>query len=170
VRGLARECKRRGVVINERTAALELGPGRVRCAAGTVRADTILRTTETYTIHLPRERLRYVPLYSLMIATEPLPNNVGADRLARWAAYRGRLPALLLRPGDDRRSHRHRRGPPYRLREAISEGHERSEPVAERLHQTLRGCAAATQAAITHHWGPLAAPCDWSMSVRAMRR
>jgi glycine/D-amino acid oxidase-like deaminating enzyme len=169
VRGLARACERLGVVIHERTTALELGPGRVRCAAGTLRADTVLRTTESYTTELPRESLRYLPLYSLMIATEPLPDNV-------WEQIGGRDGLLI---GDahhlffyaqrttDGRIAIGGRGAPYRLREPISERHERSEPVAERLHQALRRhFPAAAEAAITHHWGgPLAVPRDWSMSV-----
>ena len=36
-------------------------------------SPTVLRATEAYTTQLPGERRRFLPLYSLMIATEPLP-------------------------------------------------------------------------------------------------
>ena len=66
-----------GVTIYERTAATEhrARRGALR-RAGTVRADIVLRATESYTTQLPGQRLRYLPLYSLMIATEPLPDEV----------------------------------------------------------------------------------------------
>lgn len=169
VRGLARACERHGAVIHERTAALELGPGRVRCAAGTVRAETVLRTTESYTTQLPGERLRYLPLYSLMIATEPLPDSVWGEIGWRDGLLIGDAHHLFFyaQRTSDGRIAIGGRGAPYRLREPISERHERSSPVAERLRQALRRhFPAAAEAAITHHWGgPLAVPRDWSMSV-----
>ena len=76
VRGLADACERRGVKIYERTTALEVGPAEVRCAQGRVRADCVIRATEAYTTQLPGEHLRFLPLYSFMIATEPLSASV----------------------------------------------------------------------------------------------
>ena len=57
---------------------------------------------------------------------------------------------------------------PYRLRSPIDERNERDERVRARLLATLRRAfPAAAAARVTHHWGgPLAAPRDWSMSVR----
>ncbi len=169
VRGLADACDRLGVTIHERSPALDLAPRRVRCEAGTVRADTVLRTTESYTTQLPGQRLRYLPLYSLMIATEPLPPEVW-DRLG-WAdgLLVGDLHHLFFYAQRtlDGRIAIGGRGAPYRLREPISEDNERSKEVAQRLKQTLRrNFPAAADATITHHWGgPLAVPRDWSMSV-----
>ena len=169
VRGLANACERLGVTIYERTAALDLAPGRVRCDAGTVRADTVLRTTESYTTELPGQRLRYLPLYSLMIATEPLPAEVW-DQLG-WAdgLLVGDLHHLFFyaQRTVDGRIAIGGRGAPYRLREPISERNERSNQVARRLTATVRrNFPAAADATITHHWGgPLAVPRDWSMSV-----
>ena len=57
-RGLAEACERLGVVIHERTPALELGSGRVRCPGGELRATTVLRATESYTTQLPGQSLR----------------------------------------------------------------------------------------------------------------
>jgi glycine/D-amino acid oxidase-like deaminating enzyme len=169
VRGLARACERLGVTIYEQTAALELAPGRVRCANGTVRADAVLQATEAYTTELPGEGLRYLPLYSLMIATEPLPSEVWEQLGWTDGLLIGDLHHLFFyaqRTADDRIAIGGR-GAPYRLRQPISEAHERSEAVRQRLMHTLRRrFPAAARATITHHWGgPLAAPRDWSMSV-----
>jgi glycine/D-amino acid oxidase-like deaminating enzyme len=169
VRGLADACERLGVTILERTAALELAPGRVRCEAGTVRADTVLRATESYTTELPGERLRYLPLYSLMVATEPLPERIW-DELG-WSD--GLLVAdfhhlfFYAQRTLDGRIAIGGRGAPYRLGEPISEQNERSDSVRGRLIEALRRhFPAAGDARLTHHWGgPLAVPRDWSMSV-----
>ncbi len=169
VRGLARVCERLGVTIHERTAALELAPGTVRCDAGTLRADTVLRATESYTTQLRGQRRRYLPLYSLMIATEPLPPDLWEQLGWRKGLLIGDLHHLFFyaQRTIDGRIAIGGRGAPYRLRHAISEKNERSEEVADRLTQTLRRhFPTAAEAAITHHWGgPLAVPRDWSMSV-----
>jgi glycine/D-amino acid oxidase-like deaminating enzyme len=169
VRGLAARCEAMGVTIHERTAALELTPGSVRCAAGRVRAGTVLRATESYTTQLPGERLRYLPLYSLMIATEPLPESV-------WDELGWRDGLLIMdyrhlffyaqRTADGRIA-LGGRGAPYRLKNPISEQNERNAEVRHRLEATIaRHFPAAAGAAITHHWGgPLAVPRDWCMSV-----
>jgi glycine/D-amino acid oxidase-like deaminating enzyme len=168
-RGLAQTCERLGVTIYERTAAREIAPGRVTCDGGTVRADTVLRATESYTTQLPGQRLSYLPLYSLMIATEPLADSVWEQLGWRDGLLVGDLHHLFFyaQRTTDGRIAIGGRGAPYRLREPISERNERSAEVARRLVKTVRRhFPAAADAAITHHWGgPLAVPRDWSMSV-----
>jgi glycine/D-amino acid oxidase-like deaminating enzyme len=168
-RGLAAACERRGVTIYEQTPALELAPGRVRCPGGDLRAPTVLRATESYTTQLPGQSQRYLPLYSLMIATEPLPD-------ATWDEL-GWRDGLLI--GDrhhlffyaqrtmDGRIAIGGRGAPYRLRQPISEQNERSGAVRARLERAVRRhFPPAADAAITHHWGgPLAVPRDWCMAI-----
>ena len=72
VRGLADAAERRGVRIHERTPALDVGSGRVRTPAGTVRARWVVRATEGYTAQLPGLRRALLPLNSAMVVTEPL--------------------------------------------------------------------------------------------------
>jgi len=174
VRGLAAACERHGVTIHERTAALAIEPGRVRCAGGTVRAEVVIGATESYTTQLPGARLRYLPLYSLMIATEPLDEHAWSELgwedglLIDDAHY---LFFYAQRTTDGRIAIGGR-GAPYRLRSPIDERNERDEHVRARLLATLRRAfPAAAGARVTHHWGgPLAAPRDWSMGVRFDRR
>jgi glycine/D-amino acid oxidase-like deaminating enzyme len=169
VRGLAAACERAGVAVHERTEALELGPGRVHCREGLVRADHVLRATESYTTELPGERLRFLPLYSLMIATEPLPAPVW-DELG-WGEGltirdRRHLFFYAQRTADGRIAIGGR-GAPYSLLRPISEEAERNPAVRARLEATVRRhFPAAAGAVVTHHWGgPLAVPRDWCMSV-----
>ena len=76
VRALAVACERHGVTIYERSAATALERGRVRCGSLSVRAEVVIRATESYTTQMRGSRLRYLPLYSLMIATAPLDDAV----------------------------------------------------------------------------------------------
>jgi glycine/D-amino acid oxidase-like deaminating enzyme len=174
VRGLAHVCERLGVEIYERTAALDIAPGRVRCDRGSVRADTVIRATESYTTQFPGESLRYLPLYSLMIATEPLPEAVWQELGWRDGLLVCDVHHLFFyaQRTSDGRIAIGGRGAPYQLRRPISEEHERSDEVRERLTQSLRRhFPAAAEAAVTHHWGgPLAVPRDWSMAINFDRR
>jgi glycine/D-amino acid oxidase-like deaminating enzyme len=171
VRGLAEAVERRGVAIHERTEALAIEPGRVRTRAGTLRATHVVRATEAFTVQLPGERRRFLPLYSLMVATERL----GPDA---WKSIGWTDPGLTLgdmahlffyaqRTADDRIAIGGR-GAPYVLGSPIDERYERRPDVYRRLASTIRTrFPAAADAAITHHWGgPLAIPRDWCQAVR----
>jgi glycine/D-amino acid oxidase-like deaminating enzyme len=85
-RGLAEAVERRGVAIYEQSPARSLAPGVVTTDRGTLRARVVLRCTEGYTRSLPGMERELLPLHSLMIVTEPLPdaiwNSIGAaDRV-----------------------------------------------------------------------------------------
>lgn len=169
VRGLAHACERLGVEIYERTRALDVGPGSVRCEHGTVRADIVLRATEAYTSTLHGSSRNYLPLYSLMIATEPLPDEAWEKH--RWndgllIGDRHHLFFYAQRTTDGRIAIGGR-GAPYRLGRPIDERNERNDAVRTRLETALRwNFPIAEGVRVTHHWGgPLAVPRDWSMSI-----
>jgi glycine/D-amino acid oxidase-like deaminating enzyme len=168
-RGLAHACERLGVTIHERTRALDVGPHEVRCEAGTVRADLVLRATESYTTLLRGGARRYLPMYSLMIATEPLPESVWDEIGWEDGLLVGDQHQLFFyaQRTTDGRIAIGGRGAPYRLGHPLDEGNERNADVRGRLEGALRECFPAVAGAqITHHWGgPLAAPRDWSMAV-----
>lgn len=169
VRGLAEACERRGVRIVEQTAVLDIQPGQVRTDRGVVRADTVVRSTESYTVQLPGHRRDYLPLTSLMIATEPLSaeswNELGwrtgltiKDKRHLFF-YAQRTPDGRIAIGG--------RGAPYPLRHAMDPSREQHDAVRQRLINVVRThFPAAADAAITHNWGGfLAVPRDWSMSI-----
>src|SRR3984957_3840305 len=75
-RGLAEAVRRRGVRVFEGTPVTEIAPGRLVTTRGTVRAQYVIRATEGYTPELPGLHRAIAPVYSLMIATAPLPESV----------------------------------------------------------------------------------------------
>lgn len=168
-RGLAEACERRGVRIFEQTEALNISAGALSTARGTVRARSVLRCTESYTVQLPGLRRAFLPLYSLMIATEPLPDSVWEQlgwRDGLLVKDRRHLFFYAQRTRDGRIAIGGR-GAPYELGSPVNEDSERNDDVRARLMATVARCfPPAAQAEITHHWGgPLGVPRDWCMSV-----
>ncbi|HEY7225741.1 MAG TPA: FAD-dependent oxidoreductase [Micromonosporaceae bacterium] len=180
VRGLARVVRGRGVRLFERTPATAIVPAgsgsraMVRTPGGTVRADVVVRATEAYTARLPGLRRRVVPLYSLMIATEPLPSSFWAQAGLAGRETFGDFRNLIIygqRTSDDRFAFGGR-GAPYHWGSAIRPGFDQVPRVHAALHAALRELFPAIEdAAITHTWGgPLAAPRDWTASAGFDRR
>jgi glycine/D-amino acid oxidase-like deaminating enzyme len=166
-RGLADACERLGVTIYEQSPAERLTPKVVQCRGGRVSAEIVIRATESYTIRERGQGRKFLPLYSLMIATEPLPqetwdelgwrDGLGVADLRHLYYYSQRTMDGRIALGG--------RGAPYRLTNPLSPDNERDAGVFQRLCETLREAfPAASQARITHHWGgSLAVPRDWCM-------
>jgi len=77
VDGLAREARRRGVKLHERSKVLsvtsERAGARVRTTGGSLRARKVILATSAYTHHLLPEILhRFIPLYDYIMVSEPL--------------------------------------------------------------------------------------------------
>ncbi|MGZ6931483.1 MAG: NAD(P)/FAD-dependent oxidoreductase [Acidimicrobiia bacterium] len=169
VRGLARAAERRGATIYEHTRVTELGPGIVRTGGGRVRAERVVRATEGYTPRLRGLGRRIAPVYSLMIATEPLPAAVW-DEIG-WAAREtlsdGRhLIIYAQRTADDRIAFGGR-GAPYHFASAIRDEFDRDRGVFADLRAVLVELFPPVAGArVTHEWGgPLGIPRDWYSSV-----
>ncbi len=169
VRGLARAVEALGVTLYEGTPALTLGPGGVDTPGGRLRASVVVRATEAYTALLPGSRRTLLPLYSLMIATEPLPRSFW-DTVG-WSAAEtvtdGRhLLVYAQRTADDRIAFGGR-GAPYHWGSAVRPSFDHSPRVFDALASALHALFPGTRdAAITHRWGgPLGVPRDWFPSV-----
>ena len=76
VRGVGEAVRQRGVRVYESTPVLDIQDTNVVTTRGTFKADTVIRATEGYTDSLASHKRRLIPLYSLMLATEPLPDTV----------------------------------------------------------------------------------------------
>jgi len=172
-RGLARVVERQGVTVHESTTVRRISSGRVETDRGVLTADVVVRATEGYTVSLADERRAIAPLWSLIIATEPLPTDVwreiGWDRRETLTDERHVL-IYAQRSADDRIV-LGGRGAPYRFgsRTTATRVHGRTH---QRLEQTLRELfPAARDAAVTHRWGGvLGVPRDWMPSVGFDRR
>lgn len=174
VRGLARLVEQRGVTIYERSPVLSIEPGLARTAIGDVRADVVVRATEAYTTRLAGLRRAVAPVYSLMLATEPLPANLWAtiglhDRTTFSDARH--LIIYGQRTADGRLAFGGR-GAPYHWGSAIHASFENHRPTHDGLAAILVELfPALSDVAITHEWGgPLAIPRDWHASVGLDRR
>ncbi|UOE44616.1 NAD(P)/FAD-dependent oxidoreductase [Agromyces larvae] len=176
VRGLARAVERLGVAIFERTEVLDWSAGRVRFraldgsgATGTVSARHVLVATEGYSPRLPRARRRILPIFSLMIATEPLPpevwNRIGLTHGETFSDYRHLL-VYGQRTADDRIAFGGR-GARYHWASAVDPRFEQDDRVFAHLASTLRDLFPAVgDARITHRWGgPLGIARDWHPTV-----
>jgi glycine/D-amino acid oxidase-like deaminating enzyme len=185
-RGLADVVEKLGGTIVEETAVTEIlsatasgasgGPvgsvgtrARAVTSTGVVSADVVVRATEGYTRDLPGQRRSLVPLYSLMIATEPLSEDVwdeiGLRGMETFADDR-RMVIYGQRTTDDRIAFGGR-GAPYRYGSGIDAATEQSSGVHERIAATLVDLLPVLDGvAITHRWGGvLGVPRDWRPSV-----
>ncbi len=168
-RGLADSVTRRGVRVHEHTRALRLTPGRVETTAGTVRAGQVLRATEGYTAGLAGERRTMVPVYSLVIATEPLPpqtwDRIGLARRETFTDHR-HLIIYGQRTADDRLVFGGR-GAPYHFGSRVAPRFEDEHRVFAALRATLVDLLPVLDdVRVTHAWGgALGIARDWRASV-----
>jgi glycine/D-amino acid oxidase-like deaminating enzyme len=167
-RGLAEAVERLGVVIYERTPALELEPRCVTTPGGRLRAETVVCATEAYTRSLRGQVRRIVPMHSLMVATEPLPEEVwkeiGLAARETFADPR-RIVVYGQRTLDDRIAFGTRG--PYFFRSGIRDRFDPGNPAFTRVRRTLESFFPILRDfAVTHRWGgPLGVPRDWRPSV-----
>lgn len=169
VRGLARTVERLGVVIYEGTEVLDWAPSRVTTTLGTVTAETIVIATEGYGATLPKTHRRVLPLYSLMIATEPLSDEtwaqIGIEHGQTFTDFRHLL--IYGQRTADNRFAFGGRGAHYHWGSSIRPGYDRVPAVFEHLRTALGELfPAAKDVAVTHRWGgPLGVPRDWHASA-----
>jgi glycine/D-amino acid oxidase-like deaminating enzyme len=172
VRGLARVVESRGVALFERTEVVDFAAGHVRFRAldgtgaeGEVSARHVIVATEGYGPGLPRVRRRILPIYSLMIATEPLADavwdEIGIAHGETFSDYRHLL-VYGQRTADNRFAFGGR-GAHYHFGSAVDPRFERSENVFTHLRRTLGEIFPAVgDAGVTHRWGgPLGIARDW---------
>jgi glycine/D-amino acid oxidase-like deaminating enzyme len=169
VRGLAQVTERKGAVIHERSPVIGIEPGRVSTERGSVRAPFIVRATEGYTATLPGFKRDLAPVYSLMVATEPLDDatweQIGLRERETFADYR-HLIIYGQRTADGRFAFGGR-GAPYHFGSTIRPEFDRDPAVFAELERVLRDLfPVLSGTAFTHRWGgPLGVPRDWYSSV-----
>ncbi|MGD9793932.1 MAG: NAD(P)/FAD-dependent oxidoreductase [Acidimicrobiia bacterium] len=169
VRGLAAAARARGITIHESTRATSFEDRRVVTEHGVIDAGAVIRATEAYSCELPGMRRDLLPIYSLMIATEPLPASVWEEIgwRTRFTYNDGRRMLIYAQRTADGRIAIGGRGARYRFGSRIRPEFDLVDEVHRALADTVAQLfPAAAGAAITHRWGgPLAAPRDWMPSV-----
>ena len=144
-RGLADAVERRGVHVYEHTEVIDIVPGDsgrspvVRTTAGAVHADIVVRALEAWTPTLPGTARTLVPVYSLMVATEPLGDEfwraAGLGGRATFTDYRHMI-IYGQRTADDRIAFGGR-GAPYHFGSAVRPSFDGTPSVHRLLRQTL---------------------------------
>jgi glycine/D-amino acid oxidase-like deaminating enzyme len=160
---LARLLMSSGVMIY-RGDVRQVTSDQVVCVEGTVRAAKVVMATEAYTAQVPGHRRDVIPIYSLMIATEPLSNEVwseiGLEGRATFADFRQNI--IYGQRTADGRFAFGGRGARYHFGSQISGAFDTDEQIRRWLGVTLRELFPMIgDVAIEYHWGgPLAIPRD----------
>ncbi len=173
VNGILAECLSRGVRIYSRSRALSIAPHVVEIATPNRRiratARWIVRATEGFTRTLARHRRMLAPIYSFMIATEPLPDSawaeIGWKRRETFADARHMI--IYAQRTADNRIAFGGRGAPYKWASGVSPTFDTNRTVHAMLESTMHELFPVTrEARITHKWGgPLGLPRDWFSGV-----
>ncbi|HUG84570.1 MAG TPA: FAD-dependent oxidoreductase [Euzebya sp.] len=175
VTGLADVVERRGATIWEGTAVTDVVAGAagrrpvLRTTGGDVTAATVVLAGEAFLAHLPGYRRRVLPLYSLIVLTEPLSQ-------AQWQA-------IGWDAGECLSSHRHTvdylartqdgrilfggRGAPYHYGSGIDPSFDAHQPTHDNLRTQLLGWFPALEGiAFDGAWGgAVGLSRDWLPSI-----
>ncbi|MEU8260297.1 FAD-dependent oxidoreductase [Micromonospora sp. NPDC048999] len=170
VRGLAEAVERRGVRIFERTPVTVVRSGAAVTPAGVVRAPVVVRATEGFTPALPGQRRAVAPVYSLMVATEPLPEaswaEIGLAERETFSDYRHVI-IYGQRTADGRLAFGGR-GAPYHFGSRVRPDYDREPRVFAALRRVLGELfpVLGPEVSTSHTWGgPLGVARDWTASV-----
>ncbi len=174
VDGLARACLKLGVVICERSRVEHFTTGHVEILHDdhrtSISCQWVVRATEGYTARFRDSRRTLLPLYSFMVATEPL-NEANVQDL-RWTkretVHDARNGVVYAQLTADNRIAFGGRGAPYHYGSRIRDSFDFDDSVHASLVETLHDFFPVTRdLAITHRWGgPLGVPRDWRNFVR----
>lgn len=143
-------------------------PGETARTA-TLTAATVVVATEGYGAQLPGVGRRILPLYSLMIATEPLPeefcDSAGISHGQTFTDYRHLL--IYGQRTADNRIAFGGRGARYHWGSSIRPEYDHVERVFHHLRRCLSDLLpASAEAEITHRWGgPIGVARDWHASA-----
>ncbi|HUR17020.1 MAG TPA: FAD-dependent oxidoreductase [Candidatus Limnocylindrales bacterium] len=180
-RGLARVVERMGATIYEGTEVTDYQPAGVlsrrpsfTTMAGEVTADVIVLAGEAYLTRLRRLHRQLIPIWSLIVLTEPLPDDVWAE--IGWRAHEligsPRYTVVYLSRTTDGRLLFGGRGAPYRYGSPIREAYDRHDPTHEMLRANARAWFPQLRdARFSHAWGgPLGMARDWHPTISFDKR
>ena len=168
VRGLARVVERRGARIYEQTAATGFTTGKrpiLHTAAGDLRADIVVLCGESYLSQLDQLSRQLIPIYSLIVLTEPLDDDQWEEIgwVGRECIGSSKYVVDYLSKTADGRILFGGRGAPYHFGSSIQDEFDRHEPTHEMLRQaTMEWFRPVREDQFSHAWGgPLGVPRDW---------
>ncbi|MBW2493550.1 MAG: FAD-dependent oxidoreductase [Deltaproteobacteria bacterium] len=167
--GLASFLEARGVSIFERSPVRTIAKGLLTTDRGRIRAENVLRCTEGYTCRIPGFKRAIMPLHSMMIATEPLPDSVWKEiGLAGRPTFADRRRSVTYgqRTADGRLTFGTRGN--YFYGSGIRDYFDPAAPGFAHTHAALLELFPSLgDVAITHRWGgPIGVTRDWAPFVQ----
>jgi glycine/D-amino acid oxidase-like deaminating enzyme len=169
VRSLAEVVESKGAQIYENTRVLNFSKNIVKTNSANVKAKYIVNATEAYRSNLPGLKRSSIPVYSLMIATEPLSekiwDEIGLKNRETFADYRNLI--IYGQRTKDNRFAFGGRGAPYHLGSRINNKFDQHKPTHVDLLKTLVELFPIIKdVKVTHTWGgPLSIARDWAAHV-----
>jgi glycine/D-amino acid oxidase-like deaminating enzyme len=169
VRGLADVVERMGVQIFEQSPVTSIWNGEAHTLHGKVTADTVVRATEGYTKTISGFKRALAPVYSLMLATEPLTDaqwaEIGLSRRQTFSDGR-HLIVYGQRTADGRLAFGGR-GAPYHFGSSIKPEYDSHPRVHADLKRVLDSMFPTLRdIGVSRTWGgALGVPRDWFASV-----
>jgi len=169
VRRLAQIVESRGATIYEHSPVTRIAPGFAETDNGLVRARYVVRATEGYTKTIAGAKRKIAPIYSLMIATEPLGDDIWEQIGLKERETFGDWRNLIIygqRTADNRFAFGGR-GAPYHFGSTIKSEYDKHEGVHSSLLDVLAELfPVVANATVTHSWGgPLGVARDWMASA-----
>ncbi len=176
-RGLANVVERMGATIHEQTEVTDFRPRHGSSGAtlvtprGPIAADTVVLAGEAYLTRLRRLHRALIPVWSLIVLTEPLPEEIWHD--IGWGRHElvgsPRYTVVYLSRTADGRLLFGGRGAPYRFGSPIRDEYDRHAPTHDMLRNLARAwfpALARHDVRFTHAWGgPLGMPRDWHPTI-----
>lgn len=166
IRSLAEIVEAKGVKIYENTKVLNYSKNNVKTVSSNIKTKFIINATEGYRSDLPKQKRTSIPVYSLMIATEPLSEKVwdeiGLKNRETFADYRNVI--IYGQRTKDNRFAFGGRGAPYHFGSRIDSKFDNHQPTHKELLRTLTELFPIIKGVkVTHSWGgPLSIARDWA--------
>lgn len=169
VTGLARVVAQAGAHIFERSPVSEIIQGGLVVRGYHIDAELVVRATEAYTVRLPASRRVVAPVYSMMIATTPIPDELWEE--IGWTGCEtltdGRRVIIYAQRTADNRIAFGGRGAPYHFGSSITDAFDEDPQVRGLLREALVELFPMLSGQeIAYHWGgPIGVPRDFMPSV-----
>jgi glycine/D-amino acid oxidase-like deaminating enzyme len=168
VRGLARVVERLGGKIYEQSTATGYTTGKrpiLHTESGDLRADVVVLCGESYLSQLDQLSRQLIPIYSLIVLTDPLEDEQW-DQIGwqgRECIGSSKYVVDYLSKTADGRILFGGRGAPYHFGSSIRDDYDRHQPTHEMLRQaTMEWFKPVRADQFSHAWGgPLGVPRDW---------
>ncbi len=169
IHGLAIAVESLGVKIYENTNVIEYSERCVKTKDQICSANIVIRATEGFTSRLKNQRRTLAPLYSYMVATEPLnPQQLSSLGWQNRETYHdARNMIIYAQLTKDNRIAFGGRGAPYHFASRVKPQYDTHDEIHEKIIRSMHDVfPISRELDVTHRWGgPLGVPRNWKPTV-----